>query len=151
MSAGLRVLLVCSLTMVAGACGGDDSTGPSRANVAGSWTLSASNVSGQGVSCNLGNTPMTLTQSGGTFTGTYGPGTLTCVAGGESISGTTQGTIVSGTVDINAVQFDLDTQDFHHTGTVAGNSMSGTARWTFDLGAGIGVVVLNGNWSAAKQ
>jgi hypothetical protein len=29
--------------------------------------------------------------------------------------------------------------------------MSGTARWTFDLGGDIGVVVLNGNWAAAKQ
>ena len=151
MSAGLRVLLVCSLTMVAGACGGDDSTGPSRANVAGSWTLSASNVSGQGVSCNLSNTPMTLTQSGDTFTGSYGPGSLTCFAGGESFSGGANGTIVNGVVEGNSVQFDLNTQDLHQTGTVSGNSMSGTARWTFDLGAGVGIVVLNGNWSAAKQ
>jgi hypothetical protein len=150
MSASLRVLLVCLIAMVEG-CSGDDSTGPSRASVAGSWTLSASNVSGSGVSCSLGNTPMTLTQSGDTFTGSYGPGTLTCVAGGESISGGANGTIVNGVLNGNSVQFDLNTQDLHHTGTISGNSMSGTARWTFDLGAGTGVVVLNGNWSAAKQ
>ncbi len=145
------LLLLIAGASLAGGCGGGDSTGPSNANLAGSWTLSASNVSGQGVSCGLANTPVTISQSGGTFTGTYGPGTVTCVAGGQSSSATIQGTIVNGTVDVNAVQFDLDTQDFHHTGTVSGNSMSGTARWSIDLGGSIGVVVLNGNWSAAKQ
>jgi hypothetical protein len=94
---------------------------------------------------------MTLNQSGDTFTGSYGPGTLTCLAGGESGSFNFNGTIVNGTVDGSSVAFDLDTQDLHHTGTINGNSMSGTARWTFDLGAGTGVVVLNGNWPAAKQ
>ena len=150
MSVTLRGLLVSVLTLAVG-CSGDDSTGPSRANVAGSWILSASNLSGQGVSCNLRNTPMALSQSGETFTGSYGPGVFTCVAGGESGSVNITGTVVSGTVDGNSIQFDLDTQDRHHSGTMSGNSMSGTARWTFDLGAGIGVVVLNGNWAAAKQ
>src|SRR6478672_11635923 len=150
MSARVRVLLLCFSILLAFGCGGD-STGPSNASVAGSWMLSASNLSGQGISCNLHSTPMTLTQSGKTFTGTYGPGTLTCLAGGESGSVNITGTVVNGTVDGGSVQFDLDTQDSHHTGTVNGNSMSGTARWTFDLGAGSGVVVLNGNWSAAKQ
>ena len=103
------------------------------------------------MSCGLSATPLTLTQSGTTFSGSYGPGTLTCVAGAQSVSGAIQGIVVNGTVDGNAVTFDLDTQDFHHTGSVSGSSMSGTARWTFDLGGSIGVVVLNGNWSAAKQ
>jgi len=151
MSASLRVLLACLFTLVAAACGGDDTTGPSQANVGGAWTLSASNLAGQGISCNLSNTPMTLSQSHDTFTGTYGTGRLTCFAGGESNSVNISGTIVNGSVNGNSVQFDLNTQDLHHTGTINGNSMSGTARWTFDLGAGVGVVVLNGNWSAAKQ
>jgi hypothetical protein len=151
MSKSAWLLPLIAAALLASACGGGDSAGPSDANLAGSWTLSASNVSGQGVSCGLGNTPVTISQSGGTFTGTYGPGTITCVAGGQSSSGTTQGTIVNGTVDVNAVQFDLDTQDFHHTGTVSGNSMSGSVRWTIDVGGSIGVVVLNGNWSAARQ
>jgi hypothetical protein len=142
-------LVVCSTLLLAG-CGGD-STGPSDANVAGTWTLSASNMSGQGVSCNLGNTPLTISQSGGTFTGSYGPGTLTCVAGTESASVPVHGTVVNGTVNLSAVQFDLDTQDLHHTGTVSGNSMSGTAQWSFDFGGDIGVMTLNGNWAAARQ
>ncbi|HET8836269.1 MAG TPA: hypothetical protein VFN08_16175 [Gemmatimonadales bacterium] len=62
-----------------------------------------------------------------------------------------QGIIVNGTIDGNAIAFDLDTQDFHQTGSVSGSSMSGTARWTFDLGGSTGIVVLNGNWAAAKQ
>jgi hypothetical protein len=133
------------------ACGGSDSTGPSDANVAGAWTLSASNMSGQGVSCTLSGSNLSITQSGTTFSGSYGPGTLTCVAGTQSVGSTVQGTVVNGTVDGNAVAFDLDTQDFHHTGSVSGSSMSGTARWTFDFGGSIGVVVLNGNWAAARQ
>jgi hypothetical protein len=151
MSVIVRVLLISALATVAAACGGDDSTGPSQANVAGTWTLSASNMSGQGVSCNLGNTSVTLTQSGTTFSGSYGPATITCFAGGQSSSVLAQGVIVNGAINGTAVQFDLDTQDLHHTGTVNGNSMSGTARWSFDLGAGTGVVSLNGNWSAARQ
>ena len=134
-----------------GACGGDDSTGPSQASIAGAWTLSATNVSGQGVSCNLNNTPVTINQSGSTFTGTYGPGTVTCLAGAESVSFPVQGTVVNGTLNGNSVQFDLDTQDIHHVGTLSGNSMSGTVQWTIDFGGDIGVVTLSGNWSAAKQ
>src|SRR4051794_12957750 len=150
MSGGVRALVLFILTIAAGACGGD-STGPSQANLAGSWTLIASNMSGQGVSCNLLNTPLSLTQSGTTFTGTYGPGTLSCQAGGQPASTGVNGSVVNGTINGNSVQFDLDTQDLHHTGSINGNSMSGTARWVFDFGGSIGVVTLNGNWSAAKQ
>jgi|tagenome__1003787_1003787.scaffolds.fasta_scaffold19330212_1 hypothetical protein len=150
MSTRVRLLMLSAFAIVTGGCGGD-STGPSNANVAGAWTLSASNMSGGGVSCNLGNSPMTLSQSGTTFTGSYGPGTVTCSAGIQSFNVSVHGTVVSGIVNLNAVQFDLDTGDFHHSGSVNGNSMSGTASWTFDLGGDIGVVVLNGNWSAAKQ
>lgn len=150
MSKRLWVALFLALPAFS-ACGGGDSTGPSDANVGGVWTFSISNMSGQGVSCRLGNTPLTLSQSGRTFTGSYGPGTITCQAGSEAFSGTTQGTIVSGTVDANAVQFDLDTQDFHHTGSISGNSMSGSARWILDLGGSVGVITLNGNWAAARQ
>jgi hypothetical protein len=150
MSNSVRVLVLSAFAVFLGACGGD-STGPSQANVAGSWTFSASNVSGQGLSCSTSPTPMTINQSGTTFTGTYGPGTLTCVAGTQSGSTPVQGTIVNGTISGNSVQFDLDTQDAHATGAVNGNSMSGTLRWVIDLGGSVGVVTLNGNWSAAKQ
>ncbi|MGH7510253.1 MAG: hypothetical protein ACREMZ_12400 [Gemmatimonadales bacterium] len=148
MSKSVGVLLLFALA--AAGCG-DDSTGPSEANLAGAWTLSATNVSGQGVSCNLSPTPVTISQSGTTFTGTYGPGTVTCVSGTESVSFSVQGSVVNGSVSGNAVQFDLDTQDVHHTGSLSGNSMSGTVRWTIDFGGDIGIVTLNGNWAAARQ
>lgn len=150
MSKRLWVALLLAAAPVFNACGGD-STGPSDASVGGAWTLSATNVSGQGVSCNLSPTPATIAQSGSTFTGTYGPGTVVCLAGTESVSFSVQGSIVSGTVTGNSVQFDLDTQDVHHVGTLSGNSMSGTVRWTVDFGGDIGVVTLNGNWAAARQ
>ena len=136
--------------LLLGACG-SDSTGPSEVNLDGAWTLSATNVSGQGVSCNLGPTPATINQSGSTFTGNYGPGTVTCLAGTESVSFPVQGTIVSGTISGNSVQFNLDTQDLHLAGSRSGNSMSGTVQWTIDFGGDIGVVTLSGNWAAAKQ
>jgi hypothetical protein len=141
------VLLVAGLA----GCGGSDATGPSNASVGGAWILNVSNLSGQGVSCSLAAAPMTLVQTGTTFSGSYGPGTITCVSGGQSVGGEIEGIVASGTIDGNAVAFDLDTQDFHLTGSVSGNSMSGTARWTLDLGGSTGVVVLNGNWSAVRQ
>ena len=150
MRSPILAALVASLVALS-ACGGDSATAPSNAQVGGTWTFNASNMSGSGVSCNLLSASLVITQSGATFSGTYGPGTLSCVAGGQSQSATINGTIVNGTVDGSAVAFDLDTQDFHHTGTASGASMSGTARWTFDLGGSVGVVMLNGNWSAAKQ
>jgi hypothetical protein len=151
MSATLRVVLLSILVSVAAACGGDDSTGPSQANVTGNWILSATNVSGQGVSCNLNPTAMSINQSGTTFSGNYGPGVVTCLAGTESASSPVQGTVVNGSVNGNSVQFDLDTQDTRLTGAISGNSMSGTVHWVIDFGGDIGVVTLNGNWAAARQ
>ena len=74
----------------------------------------------------------------------------TIVVGREDFTFTASGSVVNGSVSGNTVNFDLDTQDFHHTGTLSGNSMSGTATWTFDLGAPVGEVTLSGNWSASK-
>ncbi len=144
-----RLLVLLAVAVFAAGCG-DDITGPSPAAIGGAWRLSAPNMAGEGVSCSLQNAPIALTQTGATFTGNYGPATLSCVAGGQSASASVQGAIISGSLDGNAVEFDLDTQDFHHTGSVSGNSMSGTARWNINLGGSVGEVTLNGNWSAAR-
>jgi hypothetical protein len=45
---------------------------------------------------------------------------------------------------------DFDTPDFHLTGNVSGNSMSGTVRVETEYGQPTGVVVLNGNWDAER-
>ena len=144
-----RLFLCGLLALGLAACGGDKSTGPSDANIGGSWQITFTNMSGSGVSCNSNAFPLQITQSGATFTGSYGVGSFTCAGPGGSISVNVQGVVANGTVDINAIAFDMDTQDFHHTGSVSGNSMSGTARWRFDVGGGQ-VITLNGNWSAVK-
>jgi hypothetical protein len=146
-----RLSFLLSLLVLATACGGDDPSGPSNANVGGIWHVTFSNMSGGGVTCNSNNSNMSLTHASGTaFSGSYGPMTLSCTNGTDTFQDTFQGTIVNGTVSVNAVTFDLDTQDFHQTGSANGNSMSGTAHWVIDLGAGQ-TATLNGNWSAAKQ
>lgn len=155
----LRSLALVCLAAAVGCGGGDDALGPApaprTANVGGAWTISITNLAGSvggvGVSCFLGNSPMTLTQTGATFTGTYGPAELTCQAGSESVSGLVDGIVVNGTVSGDAVAFDFDTQDAHHVGTVSGNSMGGTARYRVDVGGASGVVTLDGTWAAARR
>jgi len=146
----MRMILLSMAVVLAACGGGDGGSGPSIPDVAGSWRFAAQNLSGSGVSCSFANAPLNLDQSGDTFTGTYGPVSGSCLGGGESFDFTVQGTVVNGTITQGgAVQFDLDSPDFHHSGNLSGNSMSGTARWFFDLGSQ--TVTLNGQWSAAKQ
>ena len=144
-----RMLVLGALLLAA--CGGD-SNGPSLPTVAGSYSLSQSNVAGGGISCNALGTTMTLTQSGATFSGNYSGGTLTCTGpGGQFSNGIGSGTVANGTVNQNgAVAFDLDTQDWHLAGNLSGSSMSGTVTVRLNL-TGSGVQTLTGNWSAARQ
>lgn len=58
-----------------------------------------------------------------------GGGAFSCSIGGRSDGGTFGGRIVvNGEVDGSSLEFDFDTPDWHHTGQINGNSMSGTAR-----------------------
>lgn len=133
------------------ACG-SDSTGPATPKVDGSWSLSLTNVSGSGISCNWSGGSMNLVQSGDTFRGTYGGGTITCSGGGESVSQTMgSGSVINGSVSGNSVSFQLDTPDYPFTGTITGSSMSGTCSLRYDLGEPYGVITLSGNWGAGKQ
>ena len=147
-----RNLYLVAFTLVLGGCGGD-STGPNTtANVAGTWSATITNLAGSGISCFTSAFPVTLTQTGNTFTGSYGAGTITCSGNGQQLSENTPGgVIVDGTVSGSQVAFDLDTQDAHQTGTISGNSMSGTSIWRLDLGSPTGVITLNGNWSAVRS
>jgi hypothetical protein len=144
--------LVSALLCLA-ACGGDDGTGPSPANVSGTWSGSVSNMNGSGVSCSSTQpTQFTLNQSGTSFSGSYAGGELTC--SGPSGTGSApigSGSVINGAVSGSNVTFDLDTPDSHFAGSVTGNSMSGTAQWRIDFGAPIGLVTLNGSWGAARQ
>jgi hypothetical protein len=149
----MRTMRLGLLTMLAFGCGGGDSTGPNQtANVAGAWTAALSNMSGGGLSCgSSSSTTITLNQSGTTFSGGYSGGELTCTGPGGTLSFFVgNGTVLNGQVNGSSVSFDLDTPDYHHTGTVSGTSMSGSASWRIDFGAPTGVVTLNGNWGAAR-
>jgi len=135
------------------ACGGD-STGPSNANVGGSWLASFSNFSGSGVTCNAIGISIQISQSGTTFSGTYTGGTFTCIIPtvGTVVQAGGTGTIINGVVTGNSVSFDADTPDSHFAGSVAagGTSMSGTGTDRIDIGGGQ-TIVLSGSWGAAKQ
>jgi len=148
-------LLVSALVLTG--CGGDSSngpTGPQDANVGGTWTYNATNlsgtVSGISISCNIEGMTMSLTQTGATFSGSFGPSSLSCFAQGVAIDETLPGSvIVNGSVNGSNVQFDFETSDWRNTGTASGSSMSGTVLVRLDLGTE--VVTLNGNWAAARS
>jgi len=156
-------LLLLALLLAGSACGDDpneaDSTG-----VGGQWRVTFSNMAGSGVSCGSATGDMSLSMSGATFTGTYGPIPLSCTDANGSFQDTLQGAVVNGSLGVNAVSFDLDTPSFHQTGTTNGclpgecdvpsgprpNALNGTAHWTIDLGGGQ-TAILDGNWFAARQ
>lgn len=129
------------------ACGGDG-TGPGI-NLTGNWLYSTSNVSGSGLSCSSSGTTLSITQQGSTFSGTYSGGTITCNIGGVTESAPIGvGSVVSGSLAGTAVTFDLDTSDWRNSGTVSGNSMSGSliVRLVIDNVA----YTLTGNWGASR-
>lgn len=151
MRRSIRIVGIVALSSFIGACGGD-ATGPQLADVTGTWALTLSNLSGSGVACSATGVTANLTQSGSTFTGSYSGGTITCMAAGQTASQPmATGDIINGKVDGNQVTFDVDTTDAPFTGTVDGNAMTGTGTVTYDAGAPLGVIVLTGNWEAAKQ
>jgi hypothetical protein len=143
----MRRLIV--LALLVSACGGSDSSGPSDPpaplNVAGSWNATWANMNGGGSSCFVTGGQLNISQSVANFTGTYTVQHFVC--DGFDF-GATSGTIVNGTLNGNAVGFDLDNQALHQTGTVSGNSMSGSAIWTTSV-QGV-TITLNGTWSASR-
>ena len=152
-----------ALLLAIAACGNDPSEAGST-DVTGQWRITFSNMSGGGASCSSATGDMSLSTSGATFSGTYGPLTLSCTTATSSFQDTLQGAVANGSLGVNAVSFDLDTPAFHQTGTTNGcipgecdvpsvprpTSLNGTARWTIDLGGGQ-ASTLNGPWSAVRQ
>jgi hypothetical protein len=137
------------------ACGGEDNgTGPSFANVNGSWSLSIANMSGGGAGCSTSSPiQISLQQSTTTFTGSYGGGgVLTCTAPFGSFSAATgSGSVLNGQISGNEVSFDLGSANFHQVGTVTGSSMAGTATWAFESGSASTLGTLTGSWTATRQ
>ena len=106
-----------------------------------------------------------LEQDGNNFSGTYGRtreggppgGRFTCLLGSDTILNDLdfRGPVVNGEVATlspfetwASLSFDLDTPDFHFTGSICGDSMAGRAALRVDLGGDVGVVELAGPWLA---
>ena len=144
---GARAFVVW-LAVIVGACSGGGPSGPEEqdANIGGTWTYAATNLASGGFTCNASLT-LSLTQSSGTFHGSYF-GTLTCFGGGDQITEPVQGQVTGGTVNGNGIAFNIDTSDFHHTGSVSGGSMSGTATMRLVLEGE--QFTLTGPWSASR-
>jgi len=150
------VLAAISAVMFTLAGCASDSTGPKVPDVSGTWTLSLTNMSGGGISCSSASgTTMMLSQSGTTFSGTYSGGTVICIGGGSSVTGDVgTGVIVNGAVNGDTVSFQIDGPDVPATGTISGDSMSGTATLSYNVVDPFGrpyVVVLVGSWGAVKR
>jgi len=148
------LLSVLSLATTLAGCGGDSVTGLTEVtDLSGSWTYAAPNMTGtiQGftVVCGFSNVPLTISQTGDTFTGSTNGGSFSCSIAGQSDGGVFGGRIiVNGEVDDIDVEFDFDGPDWHHSGTIDGNSMSGQVTAIIELSTGS--VVLRGGWSAAR-
>ncbi|MEN8376962.1 MAG: hypothetical protein ABFS34_16160, partial [Gemmatimonadota bacterium] len=143
-----RLAVLVLMAAAAAGCG-DDPTGPSTPNVAGAWSYAATNVTAATVTCSFTNVSLSLTQSGTTFSGTYSGGLLSCSAPGASFSEPIGGgPVASGTINGTSVTFDMDSSDWRNTGTISGNSMSGTVNVRVVV-EGV-PIVLTGNFSAAR-
>lgn len=139
---------IAGLTLLLAACAGGDSTGPRDANVSGTWIYNASNIVGGGLSCNASAMSVTFVQTGTTFSGTHTSGNLNCgAAGGGTFAG---GTVAGGSVSGNNVSFNLDTQDWSHSGVLSGTTITGTTTTRLVLANGQPVILV-GNFSLVKQ
>ena len=131
----VRLALALTLSLALAACGGDSSTGPQNANIAGTWRFSWTNMAGsvQGIpySCNVSVADFVITQSGSGFSGVQqGNALMLCFVLGETTEDLFGGeTIVGGSVNGSQVSFRLGTLEGQHSGTTAGTSISGSAQW----------------------
>jgi hypothetical protein len=147
---GVSRLLLISLLGIVGC--GDDSAGPESTaiptGVTGSWSYSTT-VTTTGVSCTISGAALSLKQSGNTFTGTY-TGVISCSGSSGGGGGSARGTVVSGIVSGSAIQFDFDNTQWHQTGTLDGNNMSGNVN-AHILDANGAPMLLTGSWSAVRK
>ncbi len=147
-------LLIISLFL---ACGdgdgggdGDGMMGPTTPNVAGTWSYGISSLSGGGTTCFASGTTMNLiNQSEMTFTGTYSGGFFIC---GFVELFVADGTVRNGSITSDsAVSFDLGLSAWHNSGTISGDSMSGTVTVPVDLGPPVGRITMSGTFAGIRQ
>lgn len=139
------------LALVLGVLGcSNDTFGLPTALVSGSWTMTLTNFTGSGLTCNASGITLQFAQAGTTFTGTYSGGTITCSSPSGPLDTTVPpGQVANGGISGTAVVFDLGTSDSHFVGGLnGGGSMSGdgTVSTTFNGTP----VSLSGTWTATK-
>jgi len=128
---------------------GDDVVGPSLPRVTGTWSYSMSNLSGGGISCFESGTTLNLYQHGTTFTGSFSGGVFICGLDAVFVA---DGRVINGSITSDsAVSFDMRTDGWHNSGTLSGDSMSGTATVPLDAGPPVGRVTLTGTFAAVRQ
>src|SRR5580693_6044331 len=103
-----------ALVLATAGCG---STGPSLLKVAGTWDYEAGNLTDGQVACIFG-APMTLTQSSGTFTGTFRDGYIACSGPTGASSTLVSGTVDTGAVSGKTVAFGFTTTDVTNSGEI---------------------------------
>jgi hypothetical protein len=147
----LRLGVLGLVLSLLSACGGDSPTGPKTADISGTWRITFTNMSGSGVTCGTSAIDYVISQNGDTFTGTSNSTySLGCTDGVSSQSETLTGAIITnGHLSGSSITFDLATSAAHQMGTISGNSVSGSATWTIDLGTS-GSVVLRGQFGGAR-
>lgn len=162
---------------ISAACGSSDSpTGPTYAQAGGVWAASVRLVAASGGDCvgptisavSLGavtNYTMQITQSGSTltaivtdtstgvrtnFTGTAGTSTI-------AMNGTfSSAAIISGFPCLSGVRRDLNLTNVTFNGNINGNTGNGTEAESYNVfvagtTAGVGVMILNGNFTMTRQ
>lgn len=138
----MKRTMLFTLASLLVACGGSESTGPDDANVLGTWifTFTTSN------SCSLSQIAVIITESpSGAPTGTHGSYVFDCAGTSNDevgTSGSISGWQVSG--ENFSLQF-TTTPPRRVTGTVDGNTMTGTFLWE------PGGVPFGGTYTAVRQ
>jgi hypothetical protein len=148
----MRIIALAAVVVSVAACHNEVIVYNQLADVGGEWQITATNVSGGGLTCSVNNLTVSLAQTDTTFTGTVLTGTITCVQG--IFSGTRPadiGSSVGGAVSGRAITITDTAIGASLTGTVAnGNTqMSGTCSVQLTLGDG-SVVTVTGPWSGFR-
>lgn len=131
-------------------------TGPSEANIHGTWSFAWNSLTGtlQGVEVTCrAEMLFNMTQSGNTFSGTQGfPTTMTCYGLGSIVlEQPIQGeTIVNGRVSANVVSFRLGSVNGPHSGNVGPLAMGGSGTWNVPR-PGESTLLLTGEWTARSM
>ncbi len=139
------------LLVVAAALGGcSSSTSPS--DIAGTWSLNATNLTGAGGTCTLNGT-VQFTQNGTNLGGNLPGGgvMVNCTSTtGTSTAVSTGNDVIMGFVNGNGVSFNLDTGSVIASGNVTGgNTMSGSTIVVWYPHSSINVT--GSSWTATLQ